>query len=69
MLGRCVAIVLGLSMVRLPYSSLSVAGLDTYLDINFVITVFDPNTAYPTTPQPNQGYNAGAQPCTPNYAV
>ncbi|RID50267.1 hypothetical protein BRARA_H01009 [Brassica rapa] len=26
-------------------------------------------TAYPTTPQPNQGYNAGAQPCTPNYAV
>ena len=26
-------------------------------------------TVYPTTPQPNQGYNAGAQPCTPNYAV
>ncbi|KAF3507829.1 hypothetical protein F2Q69_00009053 [Brassica cretica] len=29
MLGRCIAIVLGLSVVRSPYSSLYVAGLDT----------------------------------------
>ncbi|KAF3564446.1 hypothetical protein DY000_02016238 [Brassica cretica] len=29
MLGCCVAIVIGLSVVRLPYSSLSVAGMDT----------------------------------------
>ncbi|CAH8392315.1 unnamed protein product [Eruca vesicaria subsp. sativa] len=26
-------------------------------------------TAYPTAPQVNQGYNTGAQPCPPNYAV
>ncbi|ESQ55422.1 hypothetical protein EUTSA_v10027343mg [Eutrema salsugineum] len=26
-------------------------------------------TAYPTAPQANQGYNAGAQPYPPNYAV
>ncbi|KAF2574179.1 hypothetical protein F2Q70_00004356 [Brassica cretica] len=29
MLGSCIAIVIGLSVVRLPYSSLFVAGLDT----------------------------------------
>ncbi|KAF3588882.1 hypothetical protein F2Q69_00027545 [Brassica cretica] len=58
MLGRSVAIVLGLSVVRSPYSSLSVAGLDTcqfpwdsrYLiqsrleqGIDSVVTDFDPN--------------------------
>ncbi|KAF3598549.1 hypothetical protein F2Q69_00035633 [Brassica cretica] len=52
MLGRCVTTEIGLSVVRLPYSSLSGADLDTYplpgdnrgLDTNFVVTVFDHNT-------------------------
>ncbi|KAL0645390.1 hypothetical protein Bca4012_043681 [Brassica carinata] len=54
-LGLYVATELGLSVVRLPYSSLPVVGSDTCtlpwiidiwfedLDINFVVAVFDPN--------------------------
>ncbi|KAF3611043.1 hypothetical protein DY000_02049481 [Brassica cretica] len=41
MCGNCVMTELGSSVLRSSYSDLSVTGLD--LDINFVVTVFDPN--------------------------